>query len=179
MLFGGDGLQKGFCFGSTFNLHFFPYKVSRRSSHSNRGFRRFHDGDFKIYISLYAHDKVQFAMCYWTAQFERYCIEHLNTSCFENTKSFRPCTPLIIYGLMKLSLYYSWRTWSYNRGRMSRYREFKSGYTRPLWFSQSATVFYNSASFHQSILVFCVGCCQNSVLKSNIAGAAWNFISSS
>ena len=74
--------------------------MSRRSSHSNRGFRRFHDGDFKIYISLYAHDKVQFAMCYWTAQFERYCIEHLNTSCFENTKSFRPCTPLIIYNII-------------------------------------------------------------------------------
>ena len=141
MLFGGDGLQKGFCCGSTTNLHFFPYKVSRRSSHSNRGFRRFHKGDLKIYISLYAHDKVQFAMCYWTAQFERYYIEHLNTSCFENTKSFRPCTPLIIYGLMKLSLYYSWRTWSwFNRGRMSRYREFKSSYTRPLWFSQSAFI---------------------------------------
>ena len=64
MLFGGDGLQKGFCFGSTTNLHFFPYKVSRRLSHSNKGSRRFQKGDFKIYISLYAHAKVQLAMCY-------------------------------------------------------------------------------------------------------------------
>ena len=55
---------------------FFPYKVSRRSSHSNRGFRGFHKGDFKIYISLYPHDKVQFAMCFWTAQCWRYHIEH-------------------------------------------------------------------------------------------------------
>ena len=48
MLFGGDGLQKGFCFGSTTNLHFFPYKVSRRLSHSNKGSRRFQKGDLKI-----------------------------------------------------------------------------------------------------------------------------------
>ena len=48
MLFGGGGLQKGFCFGSTTNHHFFLYGVSRRSSHSNRGSRRFHKGDFNI-----------------------------------------------------------------------------------------------------------------------------------
>ena len=45
MLSGGDGsrkLQREFCFESTTNLHFFPYEVSRRSSHSNRGSRRFH-----------------------------------------------------------------------------------------------------------------------------------------
>ena len=64
MLFGGDGFQKGFCFGSRTILHFFPYEVSGRSSHSSRGSRRFHKGDFKIYISVYAHAKVQFAICY-------------------------------------------------------------------------------------------------------------------
>ena len=45
MLSGGDGsrkLQREFCFESTTNLHFFPYEVSRRSSHSNRGSQRFH-----------------------------------------------------------------------------------------------------------------------------------------
>ena len=64
MLFEGDGLQKGFFFESTTNHHFFLYEVSRRSSHSNRNSRRFHMGDFKIYISLYAHAKVKFAICY-------------------------------------------------------------------------------------------------------------------
>ena len=64
MLFGGDGLQKGFCFGSKTNLYFFPYEVSRRSSHSNRGSGRFHKGDFTIYISVYVHAKVQFAICH-------------------------------------------------------------------------------------------------------------------
>ena len=64
MLFGGDGLQKGFCFGSTTNLYFSPHEVSRRPSHSNRGSRGFHKGDFTIYISVYAHAKVQFAMCF-------------------------------------------------------------------------------------------------------------------
>ena len=45
MLFGGDGpwkFQREFCFESTMNLHFFPYEVSRRSSHSTRSPRRFH-----------------------------------------------------------------------------------------------------------------------------------------
>ena len=64
MLFGGDGLQKGFCFGLKTNLYFFPYEVSRRSRHSNRGSRRFHKGNFTIYISVYAQAKVQFAICY-------------------------------------------------------------------------------------------------------------------
>ena len=47
MLFGDDDLRKlqiGFCFGSTTNLYFFTYEVSRRSSHSNRGSGRFHKG---------------------------------------------------------------------------------------------------------------------------------------
>ena len=86
MLFGDDDLRKsqiGFCFGSTTNLYFFPYEVSRRSSHSNRGSGRFHKGDFTIYISVYAHAKVRFAICYWIAHFETYCIEHWNISCFE------------------------------------------------------------------------------------------------
>ena len=64
MLFEGDGLQKGFFFGLTTNHHFFLYEVFRRSSHSNRGSRRFHKGGFKIYNSLYAHAKVKFAICY-------------------------------------------------------------------------------------------------------------------
>ena len=55
MLFGGDSLQKlnkAFCFGSTPNLHFFPYKLSRRSSHSKRGSRRFHKGGYKNFYQF-------------------------------------------------------------------------------------------------------------------------------
>ena len=153
MLLGDDGLrklQKGFCFGSKTNLHFFLYKVSLRSSHSKRGSRRFQKRDFKIYISLYAHAKggVLLNCTLWKVLCRALkLIMHRKTQ----GRSALVCRLLYMVWWKKVYTIAGEHDHSIFNSTGEGYHDtvsVKSRYTRHLPLLQTAIVFYHSASFH-------------------------------